>query len=224
MSCTENGVRGKRQPLSGAVFSEGKGVPIRVLEPRDLVATGSVADPAFVLLHAGVPAELDALGREFIHGLLDALNLPAENGELYGLVLRPYPHNSQVGTRLRAEAEDKGERLIRNEAKPQYAFIEGTGGFGIDGGYESCWDRKVSGMLASIQALVRFGAGCKGSRSKLAKRDLHPNPATLFTPVSCPSMLQLAFGGNVPLLRHDRDSPHFGAPLDSSPADSARHP
>ena len=38
--------------------------------------------------------------------MLNALDLPAEDGESNGLVLRLYPHNLQVGTRLRAEPVD----------------------------------------------------------------------------------------------------------------------
>ena len=104
-------------PFSGAVFRKGKGIPVRILKPCEFGATGSVPNSAFVLLHAGVPAELDTLGRKFIHDLLDSADLPAKDGELYGVVLCPYSHNPKFGARLRANAEDKGEWLVSYKPK-----------------------------------------------------------------------------------------------------------
>jgi hypothetical protein len=113
------------------VFCDGKCISVRVLEPYDFGAAGSMPDPALVLIHAGIAKELDAFGGKLLDNLLQVPDLPTENREFRGLVLRTDAHKPQVGTRLRAEAEHESEPFVGNEAKPECALIERTGCLGV---------------------------------------------------------------------------------------------
>src|SRR2546426_9563789 len=61
-----------------------KHVAVRILEPRDLRAARRGPQAAFILLHARISFERDALLVKLLYGLGDVTHVPAQNREWRG--------------------------------------------------------------------------------------------------------------------------------------------